>query len=57
MYEPDAPHSPIEKELRALAPVLTEGSLLQTIALQLLAESEASASRQAIVRVEHRRPA
>lgn len=54
MYEPDAPHSLIEKDLRALAPVLTEGSLLQTIALQLLAESEATANRQPIVRVEHR---
>ncbi len=57
MYEPDAPQSLIEKDLRALAPVLTEGSLLQTIALQLLAESEAAASRQAIVRVERRQAA
>jgi hypothetical protein len=57
MYETDAPHSLLEKELRALAPVLTDGSLLQTIALQLLAESEDAARRQAIVRVEHRRAA
>ncbi|CAG9179316.1 hypothetical protein [Cupriavidus pinatubonensis] len=53
MYEPDAPHSLFQNELRALAPMLTEGSLLQTIALQLLAEIEQAASGQVIVRVEH----
>ncbi len=57
MYEPDAPHSLLEKELRDLAPVLTEGSLLQAIALQLLAEREQAASRQAIVRAEPSRAA
>lgn len=57
MYEPDAPHSLLQNELRALAPVLTAGSLLQSIALQLLAESEQAASRQVIVRVEHARAA
>jgi len=51
MPEPAPTHSSPD-ELRALAPMLTEGSLLKALALQLIAEAERAAARQARVRVE-----